>query len=168
MAHTYKGKYKVKNRDKYNGNPDDVVFRSGWERNVMEFLDSNTAVDKWNSEDFKVRYFYDVDKKYHTYYVDFWVKWKSGGVTLIEVKPKKQTEPPKVKNPKSKSALNEAFTYIKNQNKWEAAEAVAKDNGYKFVIWTEDELKAQGILKKQPGKLKKLKPLAPYRKKKKR
>ena len=39
MANTYQGKYKVKNRDKYNGNADDVVYRSGWEKQVMIFLD---------------------------------------------------------------------------------------------------------------------------------
>ena len=50
MANTYKGKYKVKNRGKYNGNADDVVYRSGWEKQVMIFLDENTAVEKWNSE----------------------------------------------------------------------------------------------------------------------
>ncbi len=75
--------------------------------------------------------------------------------------------PPKSKNPKSKSSLNEAFAYIKNRNKWDAAEKVAKDNGYRFVIWTEDELEKMGIKKKQPGKLKKLSPMKPYRKKKK-
>jgi hypothetical protein len=88
---------------------------------------------------------------------------------LVEVKPKKQTEPPKAKNPKSKRSLNEVFAYIKNRNKWEAAEQVAKDNGYGFDIWTEIELTKMGILKKTPGKLKKtIKPLKPYRKPKKK
>lgn len=169
MSRTYSGNYTVKNVSKYKGDAKKVVYRSSWELQVMKFLDSNNEVSLWNSEDFTIRYFYDVDKKYHTYHMDFWVKWKSGKVTLIEVKPKKQTEPPKVKNPKSKRGLNEAFAYIKNMNKWEAASEVAKDNGYEFRIWTEIELTEMGILKKSPGKLKKtIKPLPPFRKKKKK
>ena len=107
-----------------------------------------------------------MDKKWHKYHVDFWIKFKNGNVLLVEVKPKKQTQPPKSKTPRSKRSLNEAFTYIKNRNKWEAAEQVAKDNGYKFAIWTEDELTKMKILNKTPGKLKKLKPLSPFKKKK--
>ena len=53
-----------------------------------------------------------------------------------------------------------------NCNKWEAADKIAKDNGWEFVIWTEDDLKRFNILKEQPGKMKKLKPMRPYRKKK--
>jgi hypothetical protein len=29
------------------------------------------------------------------------------------------------------------MTYVKNINKWEAANEYAKDRGWKFVIWTE-------------------------------
>jgi hypothetical protein len=62
------------------------------------------------------------------------------------------------------------MTYVKNINKWEAADKVAKDNGWEFRIWTEDELNAMKILpkstRKTPGKLKKLAPHKPFRKKK--
>lgn len=132
----------------------------------MQWLDNNSEVAQWNSEDFIIPYYYDVDKKWHKYHMDFWIKFKSGNVLLVEVKPKKQTQPPKSKNPRSKRSLNEAFTYIKNRNKWEAAQQIALDNGYKFAIWTEDELTKMKILNKTPGKLKKLKPLAPFKKKK--
>ena len=166
MSKTYKGSFTPKNPAKYKGNVENITYRSSWERDVMAFLDESPKVDKWNSEEFVVRYFYEVDKRYHKYYVDFWVQWSSGQTTLIEVKPKKQAMPPKTKRPKSKAKLNEAFTYIKNRNKWDAAEKVAKDNGYRFIIWTEDELEKMGIKKKQPGKLKKMAPMKPYRKKK--
>lgn len=166
MPRTYKGKYTVKHRSKYKGNPEEVVYRSHWEKSVMQWLDNNSEVAQWNSEDFIIPYYYDVDKKWHKYHMDFWIKFKSGNVLLVEVKPKKQTQPPKAKNPRSKRSLNEAFTYIKNRNKWEAAQQIAQDNGYKFAIWTEDELTKMKILNKTPGKLKKLKPLAPFKKKK--
>jgi hypothetical protein len=167
MSRTYKGRFSPKNPAKYKGKIESITYRSSWERDVMVFLDESPKVKRWNSEEFVVRYFYEVDKKYHRYYVDFWVQWSGGQTTLIEVKPKKQAVPPKTKNPKSKAKLNEAFTYIKNRNKWDAAEKVAKDNGYRFIIWTEDELEKMGIKKKQPGKLKKIAPMKPYRKKKK-
>ena len=169
MARTYKGKYKVKNPAKYRGDADNVVYRSHWEKNVMIFLDDNEGVAEWNSEDFIIPYYYDVDKKWHKYHMDFWIKFTNGKQLLVEVKPKKQTEPPKTKNPRSKRSLNEAFTYIKNRNKWEAAQELAKDNGLHFEIWTEDDLTRMGILKKTPGKIKKtIKPLKPYRKPKKK
>ena len=169
MARTYKGKYTVKNPKKYKGDVDKVVYRSNWEHQTMIYLDEHPGVEQWNSEDFIIPYYYDVDKKWHKYHMDFWIKFTNGKVLLVEVKPKKQTEPPKAKNPRSKRSLNEAFAYIKNRNKWEAAEQVAKDNGYGFDIWTEIELTKMGILKKTPGKLKKtIKPLKPYRKPKKK
>ena len=166
MSKTYKGSFTPLNPNKYKGNVNNITWRSTWEKGVMEFLDASPKVEKWNSEEFIVRYYYEVDKKYHRYHVDFWVKWKDGGTTLIEVKPKKQAMPPKTKNPKSKAKLQEAFTYIKNQNKWDAARKVAKDNGYRFIIWTEDELKKMGILRDTPGNLKPMKKMKPYRKKK--
>ena len=51
-------------------------------------------------------------------------------------------------------------------NKWEAAEDYCKDRGWEFQIWTEKTLQEMKLLQKPvPGKLKKLKPLAPYCKK---
>ena len=65
---------------------------------------------------------------------------------------------------KSKRYIGEAMTYVKNMNKWEAANNYAKDRGWEFQIWTEETLHSMGILKK----LKTLKPLKPYRKKRKK
>ena len=153
MKKTYSGKYTVKKRKKYRGNPDDVTYRSNWEKQSFIWLEGNDDVEWWNSEELIIPYYYEVDKRRHKYHVDLLVKWKNGKTLLVEVKPKKQCQPPKVKKPKSKRSLNEAFAWVMNCNKWEAADKVAKDNGWEFVIWTEDELKRFGIMKKQPGKL---------------
>lgn len=56
------------------------------------------------------------------------------------------------------------MTYVKNQNKWQAASEFAKDRNWSFEIWTEKRLESMGILPKQ---LKPLKPLQPYKKPKK-
>ena len=161
---TYSGKYHVKNPDRYKGNHNDVIYRSQWEKACFMWLDDHKEVKWWNSEEFVVRYFYEVDQVWRRYHVDLAIKWKNGKTLLVEVKPKKQCQPPKVKRPKSKRSLNEAFAWVMNCNKWEAADKIAKDNGWEFVIWTEDELKQFGILKKQPGRLN---PLPRYSKKKK-
>ena len=57
------------------------------------------------------------------------------------------------------------MTYVKNQNKWDAANEYAKDRGFEFQIWTEHTLQKMGILPKLKP-LGKLKPLVPIRKKK--
>lgn len=163
MKKTYSGKYNVKNRNKYRGNPDDVTYRSHWEKQAFMWLEKRNDVEWWNSEELVIPYFYEVDKKRHKYHVDLLIKWKDGKTTMVEIKPKKQTIAPKVKNPKSKRSLNEVFAYVKNTNKWHAANEVAKDNGWHFEIWTEDELKKRGILKEIKGKIKPLKRMKPYR-----
>ena len=60
------------------------------------------------------------------------------------------------------------MTYVKNMNKWEAADTFAKDRGWKFQIWTENTLQSMGIMAKMSNKLKPLKPLKPYRKRSKK
>ena len=53
-------------------------------------------------------------------------------------------------------------------NKWKAANAYCKDRGWEFQIWTEKTLMEMGLLAKgMPGKLKPLKRLRPYRRKRK-
>ena len=159
----YSGRYTVENKKKYAGDPNNVVYRSLWERDTFKWLDRNPKVKKWSSEEIVIPYYYDVDKKYHRYFPDIKIVFENKTV-LVEIKPAKETEPPA--NPsKSKRYIGEAMTYVKNMNKWEAANSYAKDRGWDFQIWTEDTLKSMGIMKEQKGKLKPLKPLKPYRKK---
>lgn len=160
---TYSGKYKVKNRKKYKGDADNVVFRSMWERNAFAWCDDHSEIKEWSSEEVVIPYYYDVDKRYHRYFIDLKITFKNGKTILVEIKPAKETQPPK-RPDKSKRYLTEAMTYVKNQNKWAAASEYAKDNGWSFEIWTEHKLEALGINKKQ---LKPLKPLKPFKKTKK-
>lgn len=164
---TYSGKYKVKNISKYEGDPRNVVYRSMWERHCFEWCDSNPEILKWSSEEVVVPYFYDVDKKYHKYYIDLKIKFKNKKVFLVEVKPHSQTKPPRG-NKRSKRYISEAFTFIKNQQKWEAADSYAKDRGWQFEVWTEKELTEMNILPKTPGRLKELEKLKPFKKRKRR
>lgn len=144
MRKTYKGKYKVKNIKKYKGDPTKVVYRSLWERQVFRWLESNSSIVEWNSEEIVIPYICATDRKPHRYFMDVYFKTEDGRKYLIEIKPKAQTAPPQSKK-KTKRFLSEAVTYTKNISKWKAARSYAEDRGMKFEIWTEDTLKALGI-----------------------
>lgn len=161
----YSGKYKVKHPSKYKGDSSNVVFRSLWEKAAFKWCDENSMVRNWSSEEVVIPYLWDVDKRYHRYFMDLRITYTSGKTVLVEIKPEKETMPPK-RPDKSKRYINEAITYVKNQNKWEAAAEYAKDRGWSFEIWTEKHLQAMGILPPPQKKLNKLKPLKPMRVKK--
>ena len=141
------GKYEPKNPDKYKGTLP-IVFRSSWERRVFYFLDLHPSVITWGSESVVIPYIYQVDNKQHRYYmdVDFIITDKDGLQKryIIEIKPHDQTIPPKSpkkQTPKAMQRYNQSvLAYQKNQDKWIAAEAWAKKNGYIFSIWTEHTL----------------------------
>ena len=141
----YSGKYKIKKPEKYAGDPSKVTYRSLWERQAFKWCESNPKVVAWNSEEIVVPYKYKVDKKYHRYFVDLLIKMESGDVILVEIKPKKETTPPKKPSRQTKRYINEVTTYIKNTDKWNAAQEFAESRGWKFEVWTEDTLKSLGI-----------------------
>ena len=47
----YKGRYTIKNNDKYLGDPSKVIYRSLWERNAFRWCEGTPRVKKWNSEE---------------------------------------------------------------------------------------------------------------------
>lgn len=154
---TYKGKYRVQNPKKYGGDPTNVIYRSMWEKYVFKWCDENTSVVKWSSEEVIIPYLYEVDKRYHRYFADLKITMENGKTFLVEIKPFKELSPP-TGDRRTKRYITEGLTYVKNQNKWKAADEFAKDRGWEFVIWTEKELEAMGILPKSTRKLE------PYRK----
>jgi len=142
---SYKGRYTIKNPDKYAGDAKKVIYRSLWERNTFRWCENNPKVKLWNSEEVVVPYISSVDKKLHRYYVDLLIQMENKKTYLIEIKPKKETQPPKPRSRKTKKFINEQLTYIKNNDKWEAANKFAEHNGWKFQVWTEETLKNLGI-----------------------
>ena len=48
---TYKGRYFPSNPKKYKGNPNQIIYRSLWERKVMVYCDKNDAILEWGSEE---------------------------------------------------------------------------------------------------------------------
>jgi len=162
----YSGRYKVANPKKYKGDIANVVYRSLWEKYVFQWCDNNPDVKRWSSEETVIPYYYEVDKRYHRYFVDVLIVMKEKTL-LVEIKPEKETAPPTGEK-RTKRYINESLTYIKNMNKWEAANEYAKDRGWEFQIWTEKTLQEMKLLpKSMPGKIKKpLKRLPPYSRKK--
>lgn len=149
----YQGSYIVKNKSKYIGNFDNVVYRSLWERKVMEWCDLNPDVLQWSSEEVVVPYICKTDNQPHRYFLDFLIRFKTATV-LVEVKPKYQVSPPVQKAGKRRETLlQESLTYAKNISKWEAATKYAKQRGWQFMIWTEDTLESMGIkvMKQHPN-----------------
>ena len=141
----YKGKYTIKHKDKYLGDPTKVVYRSLWERQTFKWCENSPKVKRWNSEEIVVLYKCKTDNKLHRYYVDLLVELENKEIILVEIKPKKETKPPKNPKRKTKRYINEVMTYIKNTSKWEAAKQYADHKGWKFQVWTEDTLSNLGI-----------------------
>lgn len=142
---TYRGKYQVRNIGKYKGDFRNVCFRSLWERQCFRFCDDNNDIVEWSSESVIVPYICPTDNRPHRYFVDLKIKFSSGKTYLIEIKPKKETLPPKVPKRKTVRFIQEVMTYAKNQAKWKYADAYAKDRGMTFEVWTEETIRGLGI-----------------------
>lgn len=166
MAQFYQGMFKPKNPNKYKGDVNNIVYRSSWELAVLKWADANESIKSYSSEEIVIPYYYEIDKKTHRYFVDMFIEYTDGRKVLVEIKPKKQTGMPSPKGKNKQQYLSEAITYVKNQNKWKAAVDFCKERRWIFEIWTEEVLKAMGILKTMPGsgQQKKLKPLKPFKK----
>lgn len=144
----YKGKFRPSNPHKYDGNPTEIIYRSGLELRFMQHLDNSSGVIKWQSEEFFIPY-RDAsrDNTWHRYFPDFLVVVKHGTDTLtqlIEVKPAKQCQPPTGTlhrdGRKNRRLLTEQLTWVQNNCKWEAAKEYCADRGWKFKIVTDKDI----------------------------
>ena len=122
----YKGRYNPVNPKKYKGNPQNIIYRSLWERKFMVYCDTNDKVLEWGSEEIIIPYISPWDGKKHRYFPD--------------LKPKKQTRPPKPVERKTKRWIKEVRTFGINEAKWKHATKWCKDNDMEFKILTEEEL----------------------------
>lgn len=136
----YQGVYTPENPDKYEGNSSNIVFRSLWEKKLMQFADRNPGVKSWSSEEIVIPYISPVDKRMHRYFMDFKIVFTNGETYLVEVKPEAQTKPPNVKR-RTKRVKEQIQTYAVNQAKWASAKTFAEDRNWKFEVWTERVLK---------------------------
>ena len=140
----YKGKYKPENPKKYKGDPSNIIYRSLWECRFMSYLDAHPDVVEWASEEFSIPYLSPIDNRVHRYFPDFWVKKRNRDGSLetvvVEIKPKSQTTPPKVKDKPTKAYINEVKRWGINSSKWKYAKSFCEERKWKFQILTEDDL----------------------------
>ena len=132
--------YIPKNTLKYIGRQFPVC-RSSWEEKFCRWLDANPSVTEWISEGLSIPYYDPTQRRTRRYFPDFLITINNRETFVIEVKPYKETAPPKkTKNKSLKTLLYEEKTYMTNLAKWEAAKIFCEKMGYSFKILTEREL----------------------------
>lgn len=141
---SYSGVFKPRNPKKYKGDPSNIIYRSLWECKFMSYLDAHPDVMEWASEEFSIPYLSPIDNRVHRYFPDFWVKKRDRNglieTIVVEIKPKSQTAPPKVKTKPTKAYINEVKRWGINSSKWKYAKQFCEERKWKFQILTEDEL----------------------------
>ena len=144
MGESIKSKYTPIYPSKYQGNAKYIICRSSWERKFCQWCDMNNSIISWASEEFSIPYLSPKDNRLHKYYPDYLIKVKEKNdmikTYVVEVKPYKQTRPPKQRSRKTKSYLTECVTYAVNQAKWKAAKEFCEDHRIEFKVVTEKEL----------------------------
>jgi hypothetical protein len=149
------GKYTPLNKHKYKGDCNNIIYRSSYELQFMNYCDLNSGILEWSSEETIIPYISPKDGKYHRYFVDFWIKYVSNEYTtdidgnkikkikkaLIEIKPDCETRPPKETKRITETYRVKLSTFFINQAKWQAAFQYAKNNNMDFEVLTEKWLK---------------------------
>lgn len=139
------GQFIPDNKDKYLGNPNEIFYRSSWEREAFIFCDKNPHVVKWESEEIPIPYQKPNPRtgflENSIYLPDLFVVLDDGTGELrrelIEIKPKKQTQKSRARNPGRR--LDEEYTLMVNRLKWEAADHWCKQRNIKFRVLTEND-----------------------------
>ena len=132
--------------EKYRGNVNQIIFRSGLELRAFKFMDCNPNILEWSSEETIIPYKNPLTGRVSRYFVDIYAKMKDkqGNVKkfLIEIKPHSQTLPPNQKQRNMKTLRYQQAEYIKNQAKWQSASEYCSKRDMNFVLLTEKHLGA--------------------------
>jgi len=139
-----KGFFHPRNPEKYMGDLNNIVYRSSWEENFMNFLDNNTKIFRWGSEIISIPYIKPTTGRVHKYYPDFYVEYESRSGKIIkevvEVKPLKQIKKPTTKGKTKKTQLYEGITWAINMSKWQSAQLFCDKYGFKFTLKSEKDI----------------------------
>ena len=65
---SYKGRYTPTKPKKYKGNPQNIIYRSLWERKFMVYCDNSTSIIEWGSEEIIIPYLSPKDGRMHRYF----------------------------------------------------------------------------------------------------
>ncbi len=173
MGKYIQGVFKPTNPSKYIGRVTNIIYRSSWELDAFRAIDKMESVVQWSSEEIVVPYILKGPRgatKVKRYFPDIFIVFKKpdGSIrkVLVEIKPFKETLPPVPKQGKKrKTLIYEAQAWNMNSAKWRAARIFCKKRGWQFEVWTEKTLyPKKQKLNEEAGKLPKLKPLTPMKK----
>jgi len=150
-----KGWYKLQNVSKFvkpsdsymasfNEASSTVEYKSGLELKAFKYADANPLIVKWTVEPFAIKYISPKDNRVHRYYIDMLLVFSNGKKFLVEIKSINETKPPKApKKITTKSTNNykkAIATWTVNSAKWSAAKKFCSDNGFNFIMLTEQQL----------------------------
>ena len=139
MRKPKQSKFLPKNPGKYVGDVDNIIARSGWEKEVFKWADLNTKILRWSSEEIIIPYYDPVQRKMRRYFPDVWIELNSSPTPkkfLIEVKPIPHSKMPK--SLKKKAGVINALNYVNNAAKWIAAKKYASSKGWEFILLCKD------------------------------
>lgn len=138
------GYFTPRHPEKYKGDVQKIRYMSMWELKFDQFLDNNTNVIEWNSEEIAIPYVKPTTGRVHKYYPDYWVKYRDtkGKIqqAIIEIKPENQSKAPRRGRKKDSTFLRESLTYAVNIAKWRAATQFCNKYGMKFRLVSENKL----------------------------
>ena len=140
MVKSYKGIFKPTNPEKYVGDPNRIIYRSGLELRFFKIVDRSTSITKWASEEFNIKYLSPVDNQIHRYFVDLFIEVNNQKKYFIEIKPHSQTMPPKKPKKETPRYLKECLDFEVNQAKWKAATSFCREKNMDFLVITEKNL----------------------------
>lgn len=109
-----------------------VIYRSGLEYKFIEFCEANPKIKHWASEPISIKYYNRLADSENNYYPDYVIETYNGTKIIVEIKPYEQTVKPVEE---SSRWLKESW--IKNVDKWKAANDFAHQHNAKFIIITE-------------------------------
>lgn len=143
MGKWAKGKFQLKNPQKYVGNKI-PTYRSSWELKFMQMCDNNPNILQWASEPIRIPYRHPFTGKNTTYVPDFIVVYRNRSgkqiAELIEIKPKAQSA---IIEGKRTSAKGRAVIAL-NEAKWASARAYCRSTGLIFRVVTEADIFVNG------------------------
>lgn len=137
---TASGIFTPKNPEKYIGaNGKNIQYRSSWELQVFNFLDTTKSILGWASEAVSVPYVNPLTGKTASYIPDLLVVYqdRSGNkkADMIEIKPAKES-PLYEGRVSYQTKLVQAI----NAAKWMVAAAYCKKRGLNFRVMTENDM----------------------------
>jgi len=138
MSTYLQGRYTPTNPNKFEGDLNNIVFRSSWELRCLQYFDAHPAITKVMSEEIKIPYWNPVKRRPANYFPDFYIELRDrqGNIRreLIEVKPHAQIVEQR------KETTYASLTRAVNYAKWEAASKWCKERGVNFRILSEKEI----------------------------